>query len=90
MFLLDTDIMSALRRRDRHLEAAQWLAAQQTSDLYLSAVTVGEIQRGIVQRERHNPSSARELTVWLARILTWYGDRVLVFSQVGIVSERVV
>ena len=80
MFLLDTDIMSALRRRDRHLEAAQWLAAQQTSDLYLSVVTVGEIQRGIVQRERHNPSSARELTVWLARILTWYGDRVLVFD----------
>ena len=80
MFLLATDIMSALRRRDRHLEAAQWLAAQQTSDLYLSAVTVGEIQRGIVQQERHDPSFARELTVWLARILTWYGDRVLVFD----------
>jgi predicted nucleic acid-binding protein len=80
MFLLDTDIMSALRRRDRHLEAAQWLAAQQTSDLYLSAVTVGEIQRGIVQQEQHSPSFARELTVWLARVLTWYGDRVLVFD----------
>ena len=47
MFLLDTDILSALRRRNRHPEAAQWLAAQQTSDLYLSVVTVGEIQRGI-------------------------------------------
>ena len=80
MFLLDTDIMSALRRRERHLEAARWLAAQQTSDLYLSAVTVGEIQRGIVRQERYSPSVAQELTVWLARVLTWYGDRVLVFD----------
>ena len=80
MFLLDTDIMSALRRRDRHLEADRWVAAQQTFDLYLSAVTVGEIQRGIVQQEHHNPSFARQLTVWLARILTWYGDRVLAFD----------
>ena len=81
MFLLDTDIMSALRRRDRHLEAARWVAAQQTFDLYLSAVTVGEIQRGVVQQEHHNPSFVRELTVWLARILTWYGDRVLAFRR---------
>lgn len=46
MFLLDTAILSALRRRDRHPEAVQWLAAQHTSDLHLSVMTVGEIQRG--------------------------------------------
>ena len=80
MFLLDTDILSALRRRNRHPEAAQWLAAQQTSDLYMSVVTVGEIQRGIALQERRNPSFARDLTVWLGRILTWYGDRVLPFD----------
>ncbi len=80
MFLLDTDILSALRRRDRHPEAVQWLADQQTSDLYLSALTVGEIQRGISQQERHNPRFARELAAWLARILTWYGERVLPFD----------
>ena len=74
MFLLDTDILSALRRRDRHPEAAQWLTPQQTSDLYLSVVTVGETQRGIAHQERRDPSFARDLTVWLGRILTWHGD----------------
>ena len=79
-FLLDTDILSALRRRDRHPGAPQWLAAQPTSDLYLSAVTVGEIQRGIAQQERRDPSFAREVAVWLGRILDWYGDRILPFD----------
>ena len=79
-FLLDTDVLSALRRRDRHPEAEQWLAAQQTSDLYLSVVTVGEIHRGITRQERSNPSFARELAVWLGRILDWYGDRILAFD----------
>ena len=86
MFLLDTDVLSALRRRDRHSETAQWLATQQTSDLHLSVMTVGEIQRGIVQQERHNPLFARDLASWLARVLTWYGDRVLLFD--GSTAQR--
>ncbi len=77
MFLLDTDVLSALRRRERHPGVVRWLEAQQTVDLYLSVISVGEITKGIVQQERSNPSFARELTVWLARLLTWYGDRVL-------------
>ena len=47
MFLLDTDVLSALRQRERHPAVARWLAAQRTADLYLSAVTVGDIERGI-------------------------------------------
>ena len=77
MFLLDTDVLSALRRRERHPDVVRWLEAQRAMDLYLSVISVGEISRGIVQRERSNPSFARELTVWLTRWLTWYGDRVL-------------
>ena len=77
MFLLDTDVLSALRRRERQPAVTRWLEAQQTLDLYLSVISVGEITRGIVQQERRNPAFARELTVWLARLLTWYGDQVL-------------
>ena len=43
MFLLDTDILSALRRRARHPEAVAWLEAQRTVNLHLSVVTIGEI-----------------------------------------------
>ena len=77
MFLLDTDVLSALRRRERHPALAQWLARQRTADLYLSAVTVGEIERGITQQQRRDASFARELMVWLDRVLALYGDRVL-------------
>ena len=77
MFLLDTDILSALRRRDRHPEVAQWLEAQRTVDLHLSVVTVGEVERGITQQRLRNPTFAEDLARWLDRVLGWYGDRIL-------------
>ena len=77
MFLLDTDVLSALRRRGRNPAVARWLERQRTSSLHLSVVTVGEIERGIARRRRRNPDFAEDLADWLDRILTWYGDRVL-------------
>ena len=77
MFLLDTDILSALRRRDRHPEVERWLDAQRTVDLHLSVVTIGEVERGITQQRRQNPTFAEELGRWLDRVLGWYGDRIL-------------
>ena len=77
MFLIDTDVLSALRRGERHPGASRWLAGQRTSDLYLSVVTIGEIERGIEQQQRRDPPFAGELSGWLDRVLAWYGDRVL-------------
>ena len=77
MFLLDTDVLSALRRRDRNPEMVRWLETQRTADLYLSIVTVGGIERGIAQQQRRDPSFAQELARWLDRVLAWYGDRIL-------------
>lgn len=77
MFLIDTDVLSALRRRERHPQAVRWLEAQRTTDLYLSVVTIGEVERGIVQQQRRDPSFARDLSAWLDSVLAWYGDRIL-------------
>ncbi len=77
MFLIDTDVLSTLRRRERNPEAVRWLETQRTADLYLSVITVGEIERGITQQQRRDPSFARELALWLDRVLAWYGDRIL-------------
>ena len=77
MFLLDTDVLSALRRREHNPETISWVEAQRTSDLYISVVTVGEIERGIRQQQRRDPSFARNLALWLDRVLAWYGDRIL-------------
>ena len=77
MFLLDTDVLSALRRRDRNPELVRWVETQRTPDLYLSVVTVGEVERGITQQQQRNPSFALELAIWLDRVLAWYSDRIL-------------
>ena len=77
MYLIDTDVLSALRRRRRNPDVVRWIESQRMADLYISVVTVGEIERGIVQQQRYNPDFARDLTVWLDRILDWYGDRIL-------------
>ncbi len=80
MLLLDTDVLSALRRPGRHPQVTQWLAAQQPAQLFLSAVTIGEIRRGITRQESLNAPFARELTAWLSRLLTLFEDRVLAFD----------
>ncbi len=77
MYLLDTNVVSALRRPDRHPGPSAWLQAQRTSDVFLSVVTIGEIERGIAQQRHRDPSFASELSDWLDRVLSWYGDRVL-------------
>ena len=78
MFLLDTDVLSALRRRERHSGAVRWVETQRTADLYISVVTVGEIERGITQQQPRDPSFAGELALWLDRVLAWYSDRILI------------
>ncbi len=77
MYLIDTDVLSALRRGERHPAAARWLQAQRTADLHLSVATIGEIERGIEQQQGRDPAFAGELAGWLDRVLAWYGERVL-------------
>ena len=80
MYLLDTNVVSALRRLERNPEVGQWVESQRTTDLYLSVVTVGEIERGIAQQQRNNPAFAADLALWLDRVLRWYGNRILAFD----------
>ena len=63
MFLIDTDVLSALRRRGRSPDVVQWISAQRTTDLYLSVVSVGEVERGIVRQRRRDPAFAQVLAV---------------------------
>ena len=77
MFLIDTDVVSALRKRNRHPEIARWVEAQRSADLYLSVVTVGEIERGIERQQRRDPVHAHALAAWLDRLIALYGNRIL-------------
>ena len=77
MFLIDTDVLSALRRRERSPDVVRWISDQRTTDLYLSVVSVGEIERGIVRQRHRDPAFARVLAAWLDSVLALYGERIL-------------
>lgn len=80
MLILDTNVLSALRRPERSPNVAAWLARQDETALYLSVVTLGEIERGIARQEELNPPFARDLRDWIARTITLFGDRLLPFG----------
>ena len=79
-WLLDTDVLSALRRPDRAAPIADWIRAQDPADLYLSVITLGEIERGIRLQMPRNPSFAADLRAWIDRTSLLFADRVLPFD----------
>jgi|SRR5689334_23242695 len=80
MFLIDTVVLSELRKRSRDARVVAWMSSQSTMDLYLSVVTIGEIERGIEGRRGRDPGFAKSLSSWLDRVLTLYGTRILPFD----------
>lgn len=80
MFLIDTDVLSALRRPERSPGIVRWVAEQRTTDLYLSVVSIGEIERGIEQQQRRDREFARVLAAWLDSVIALYGERILAFD----------
>ena len=77
MYLIDTDILSALRRRKRSPEIVKWISTQRMADLYLSVVSVGEIERGIARQRNKNSAFASTLATWLDDVIGLYGERIL-------------
>lgn len=80
MFLLDTNVLSALRRPERAPQVAAWLKSKPEDQLFLSVVTLGEIERGIAQQDARNPEFAGGLRAWLDRTTLLFSDRLLPFG----------
>ena len=77
MFLVDTDVLSLLRRPERSPDISRWMAGQRTIDLYMSVVSIAEIERGITRQRRRDQAFARLLAAWLDTVLSLYGNRIL-------------
>jgi predicted nucleic acid-binding protein len=80
MFLVDTDVLSALAKRRRHAGVEAWIGRQRSSELFVSVISIGEIERGIALQRAKDPNFAAMLATWLDQLLTVYGDRVLPFD----------
>ena len=76
-YLMDTMVLSELRKKERAESVVNWFHSCRGVDLFLSVVTIGEIERGIQQQQRKNPDFAFKLTQWLDGILLHYSDRIL-------------
>ena len=65
MYLLDTNIVSELRRPRPNQSVVGWLAGVPAEHLFISALTIGEIQAGIEITRGQDPAKAAELEGWL-------------------------
>ena len=77
MFLLDTVVLSELRKRQRDPGVVAWVQSVASTDLFVSAITIGEIELGMEKIKSTHPAFADELGVWLELTLRAYGDRIL-------------
>ena len=69
MYLLDTNVVSELRRPRPHGAVVAWLEGIDEADLYISAVTIGEIQAGIEITRAQDAAKAAEIEAWLEQVI---------------------
>jgi predicted nucleic acid-binding protein len=72
MYLLDTNVVSELRRARPHGAVVAWLESARDEDLHLSAVTIGEIQAGIEIAREQDQDKAAEIEAWLEQVAETY------------------
>src|SRR5947209_12685483 len=71
-YLLDTNVVSELRKPRPHGGVVAWLNNQEEHQLFLSAVTMGELQIGIERTRRQDPSKASEIESWADQLAASY------------------
>ena len=83
MFVLDTNVISELRRGKPHqsAEVRAWAAGQASSKLFLSAITILELEMGILALERRTPPQGTALRAWLRGVREAFAGRILPFTD---------
>ena len=77
-FLIDTNIISEVRKGDRGAPAvATWWNGVSEDELWLSSLVLGEIRKGVELARRRDPRRAEALEVWLTDVMSRFGNRVL-------------
>lgn len=84
MWLLDTNVLSELRPGKPHASSAvrQWAANVPFGRQFISAVTLAELETGILRLEHQSPSQGQALRRWYEGIVTLFRERTLVVDTV--------
>lgn len=72
MYLLDTNIISELRKPKPHPAVTAWIQVTHNKDLSISAVTIGEIQAGIEITREQDKAKAAQIEQWLNQVVDTY------------------
>ena len=83
MFLLDTNIVFKLRqgKPNQSPKVRRWAAQQSASRLFLSAITILELEQGVLAQERRTPPQGSALRIWLTGVRAAFQGRVLHFTD---------
>jgi predicted nucleic acid-binding protein len=77
-FLLDTNVVSELRKRERCApKVSAWAATVPRNQDFLSVLVVGELRRGAILKRRTDPKVADALERWIAQLTHLYAERIL-------------
>lgn len=79
-YLLDTVVLSELRKSNPAASVLRWIRAQKSGQIFISVVSVGEIERGIEKIRKSDSAFADKLGRWLETLLTVYGEHILPVS----------
>jgi toxin FitB len=85
-YLLDTNVISETRKSRADSGVIAFLSAADAAGLYLSALTLGELRKGVEAKRRSDPPTADRLGAWVDGIETSFADRVLPVD--GAVARR--
>jgi predicted nucleic acid-binding protein len=77
MLLLDTVVLSELMKTRRNPRVLAWLRQHDPTTVFISVVTLGEIERGIEMQREDDPAFARRLESWRDHTIETFGERVL-------------
>lgn len=94
MYLLDTNVLSAVRKLGRFARLADWLDSIDVHGMRLSVITMGEIERGIDRLRSHDPIQAVHLTAWRDAIVDQHAERILpvtteIAQRWGVLRNRI-
>lgn len=77
MYLLDTNVLSELRKTQANQNIVDWVKSVKADTLYTSILVVGEIRRGIERLQKRDPRQATVYANWLESLKEDYAERIL-------------
>lgn len=80
-FLLDTKVVSEIRKQAPDAGVAKWFASVPADRLFLSVLVVGEISQDIERLARRGPHQAEVCERWLSQLVGGYGDRLVPITE---------